>query len=768
MDPVSKDLFPISESFAVAPYRCIQRGDERKFTYLSPLIHHVMGLPPDCFLNDPTMFYRIIYEDDRKRYFQAWETLGRQGSQEVHVEFRILGREGVGIWVQEHAVGSRSGLQGECECQGVFVRPFELSFLRSELHRWDQELQTLTESLPDWVMRLDHRFHLLYLNRAWPGQTSIPPERYLGKTIDDLGFPAEVSQLLRENLAAVFVDFSPATFEVSHPRNQETAFYEFRLVPEGHGSGGATTVLLICRDITDVRTSQLAFRESEEKFRQLAETVDSVFWIWDGDLRQMVYVSPAYERLWGGDSRKLKDNPYAWLNLVVPEDRGRVENLFLKRLDRKSLDIEYRILAKAGEVRWIHNRTFPMTGTAAGERRIIGIAQDVTERKRWEEERLRSAKLESLGLLAGGLAHDFNNLLTAILGQVSLAKFGMDPAHPLFPRLTEAENASLRAQEIAKQLLTFSKGASPVKKVIDLRELIRENVRLVLAGSNVRPVFDLPEDLAPVKVDAGQISQVIHNLVINARQSMKEGGDCLVQACNFTTDSLGDMEVQGWDYENERGVRVDITDRGSGIPPEHLGKIFDPYFTTKSTGSGLGLATSYSIIRNHGGTLCVKSEVNKGSTFSFLLPAALATNVSSKHPDQELKKGEGEILIMDDEAQIRRVLGEMVETCGYRYQMAQDGQEALQLFADAQKRGSPFSAVILDLTVPGGIGGKEVIEELIRLDPQVKAIVVSGYANDPVLAQFEKYGFAGRVAKPFNLLDISVALSSALHGLPTS
>jgi two-component system, cell cycle sensor histidine kinase and response regulator CckA len=764
MEPASKDLFPLSESFAVAPYRCTQRGDERKFSYLSPLIHHVMGFPPDCFLNDPKMFFRIIHEEDRKRYFQAWEYPDGQGSQEVHVEFRILDRTGVGIWVQEHAVRSRSDLHDECECQGVFVRSFELSSLRSELRRWDRELQTLTENLPDWVMRLDGRLHILYLNRAWPGQTSIPPEHYLGKTIDDFGFPTEVSRVLTEKLTAVFVDFSPSTFEISYPRNQETAFYEFRLVPEEHGAGGTATILLICRDMTDVRVSQLAFRESEEKFRQLAETVDSVFWIWDGDLQQMVYVSPAYERLWGGDPQKLKDNPFAWLSLVVPEDRGRVDNLFLRRLDRKSLDIEYRILSKAGEVRWIHNQTFPLRETAAEARRIIGIAQDVTERKRWEEERLRSAKLESLGLLAGGLAHDFNNLLTAILGQVSLAKFGMDPANPLFPRLTEAENASLRAQEIAKQLLTFSKGASPVKKVIDLRDLIQENVRLVLAGSNVRPVFDLPDNLAPVNVDAGQISQVIHNLVINARQAMKEGGDCLVRAYNFTTDSLGDMELDGWDYENERGVRVDITDRGTGIPHEHLAKIFDPYFTTKSTGSGLGLATSYSIIRNHGGALCVTSEVNKGSTFSFLLPAVLATGVSSTPPDSELKKGEGEILIMDDETQIRRVLGEMVETCGYRCQMAKDGQEALQLFAEAQKRGAPFSAVILDLTVPGGIGGKEVIEELLRLDPQVKAIVVSGYSNDPVLAHFQKYGFVGRVAKPFNLLEISVALSSALHG----
>ena len=767
MDNAVRKPFPIFEEFPLIAYQCVQKGVERKFIYLSPMIEKMTGYPAELFLDDPRTFFRTIHEEDRNTFLRAWEQQDLRGQQEVSLEYRVLNSKGEEMWIREHSLISRVNHQNEKECQGLFFVTNETNSLRSQIGRWDRELQVLTESLPDWVGRVDPRFRILYLNKGWENQEPVFPEQYIGKSLSTLGFAPTILPIIIENLIRVFSELLPISFEVSHALNQETKFYEFRVVPEKNELGEVETALLICRDITNIRASQLACKDSEEKFRQLAETVDSVFWIWDGDRKKIVYISPAYEKLWGGNAQQLLKNPNDWLTLVVPEDRGRVENLFLKRLDKKSLDIEYRMFSKEKQVRWVHNRTFPMSGEGSSDRRIIGIAQDVTERKYWEEERLRSAKLESLGLLAGGLAHDFNNLLTAILGQVSLAKYGLDPTHPLYVRLTEAENASLRAQEIAKQLLTFSKGGSPVKKVMGIGDLIEENVRLVLSGSNVRPVFDISPSIDQVSIDAGQICQVLHNLVINARQAMLEGGECLVRAYNME-GGLPTKELERFGAEYDRWVRVDVIDQGIGIPEGHLGKIFDPYFTTKSSGSGLGLATSYSIIRNHGGILFVTSEVNKGSIFSFILPSCSILTMRPSPIDEQLKKGEGEILIMDDEAQIRRVLAEMVETCGYGYQTARDGQEALQLFTEAQKKGSPFSAVILDLTVPGGMGGKDAIQELMRLDPEVKAIVVSGYSNDPVLAHYQEYGFSGHVAKPFNLLELSVALSSVLQNTSSS
>ncbi|MDH5700385.1 MAG: ATP-binding protein, partial [Nitrospirota bacterium] len=457
-------------------------------------------------------------------------------------------------------------------------------------------------------------------------------------------------------------------------------------------------------------------------------------------------------------------NPFDWLTIVFQEDQAKVENLFLKRIDSKSLDIEYRIVTHHHEVRWIHNRTFPLKNSLGRIHRVIGIAQDVTERKKWEEERLRGAKLESLGLLAGGLAHDFNNLLTAILGQLSLAKYTLDSSNPLFDRISEAEHASLRAQDIARQLLTFSKGGAPVKKTVPLPEILEENVRLVLTGSNIRPIFQISDELWPVNIDTGQICQVIHNIVINARQAMEEeGGECIIQAHNVTGDVVELSGLGQLTSHPHEWVEIRFIDNGIGISQDNLEKIFDPYFTTKSTGSGLGLAMSYSIVRNHGGVLAVKSVLGKGSTFSLFLPAIPILEIAQEMPERRVKIGQGKILIMDDEIQIRKVLGEMVETCGYSYQTAKDGEEALRDFCEAREIGSPFSAVILDLTIPGGLGGKEVIRRLLTIDPQVKAIVVSGYSNDPVLANYQEYGFKGRAAKPFNLVDLSVVLHSVLE-----
>lgn len=696
-------------------------------------------------------------------FIRGWENQFLEVPFLVSLEYRLLTEKGGYVWVREESFVSLVNDQHEKVFQGVLMGEGARNRVSLELDRWDREIQSLTENLPDIIGRVDRHMRLLYLNRAWDSRTVLPPETYLGKPLGEFGLSSAVMGIFVQKIQETFENGAPNVFEISQPTGQTSTLFECRLLPESMESGRIKTVLLVCRDITEARTNQIAFQESEEKFRQLAETIDSVFWIWDAAIQRIIYVSPAYEKLWGGNSQKLMNNPFDWLTMVVPDDRRRVENLFLKRMGLKSLDIEYRITTKQSDIRWIHNRTFPMQGVDGPKNRVMGIAQDVTERKKWEEERLRNAKLESLGLLAGGLAHDFNNLLTTILGQVSLAKFGLEPSHPLYVRLTEAEKASTRAQEIAGQLLTFSKGGIPIKRVLTLGNLIEDNVRLVLAGSNVRPVLQIHEPLHYVSVDAGQICQVIHNLVINARQAMGQGGECTVHAYNISSDELPHADFVHQDPPQPQWVRIDILDQGVGISPDHLDKIFDPYFTTKPTGSGLGLATSYSIMRNHGGMLLVDSRVGSGAKFSMLLPAIIGSEVAEESEPNQFHRGDGKILIMDDELQIRRVLGEMVETCGYCYQTAKDGREALQIFHEAQERGDPFSAVILDLTVPGGMGGKEVIGKLRELDPHVKGIVVSGYSNDPVLAHFKEYGFKGRVAKPFNLVDLSNVLNTVLN-----
>ena len=751
------------EHMPLVAYRCIQKGVDRKFQFVTPQVHALLGLTPNQLLLDSRAFFRCVHPEDRNKFLRA--CVGHMTlPAAICVEYRVITEESRVVLIQDHCVLSVDEQEEGIVCQGVLAEIPNYQVVREELRRWDQELYSLTGNLPDIIARLDRKKRILYLNRWWESSEQIPPEQYLGKSLNDLGLSQKVADLFDKKMEAVFEKGEFESLEISHPTSQGMRMFEVRFCPESDEHTDIITVLLIWRDVTSARAAESAFRESNEKFSQLAETIDSVFWIWDIKQQRVVYVSPAYERLWGGDEKKLLNNPFDWLRVVYPEDRTRVENLFLKRLDAKRLDIEYRIITENDELRWIHNRTFPVTEPSGVISRVIGLAQDITERKKWEEERVRAAKLESLGLLAGGLAHDFNNLLTAIIGQLSLVKHGLEHSHPFFSRITEAEQASLRAQDIARQLLTFSKGGVPVKKEVALKSILEENVRLVLAGSKVKPVFEISSDLWLVDIDVGQISQVIHNLVINARQAMEGGGECIIQAHNLSED---EAELVRIDYPQEasstnKWVRIRIIDRGIGIPKENLTKIFDPYFTTKSNGSGLGLATSYSIIKNHGGVLFAASEVHVGSTFTFVLPAISHSEILRQPMESEIKTGRGKILVMDDEIQIRKVLGEMVETCGYHCQTAKDGQEALKVFNQAQQAGDPFSAVILDLTIPGGLGGKDVIMQLLDMDPQVRAIVVSGYSNDPVLANYQDYGFKGRVAKPFNLVDLSNVLNSVI------
>ncbi|MFC1841419.1 ATP-binding protein, partial [Thermodesulfobacteriota bacterium] len=365
---------------------------------------------------------------------------------------------------------------------------------------------------------------------------------------------------------------------------------------------------------------------------------------------------------------------------------------------------------------------------------------------------LRTQKLESVGVLAGGIAHDFNNILTTILGNISLARMKVTPDNELFDLLGEAETASAKAQMLTKQLLTFAKGGVPVKEIALIKDIIKESATFVLRGSKSICEFLIAEDLWPMEIDVGQINQVINNIVINANQAMPNGGTIQVAAENLIIEHRHDLPIKPGRY-----IKISITDQGAGIPEKHLLNIFDPYFTTKQKGSGLGLASSYSIIKKHDGHITVESRLGIGTTFQIYLPAS---DKAVPEKDQiGLIKGQGRILMMDDEAPLKKMIGRMLKNLGYESEFAQDGAEVIRMFKEAKKAGKPYDAVILDLTIPGGMGGKESIDELLKIDPEIKAIVSSGYSDDPVLSNFQDYGFKGMMPKPFE----SHLLSKVLH-----
>ena len=415
------------------------------------------------------------------------------------------------------------------------------------------------------------------------------------------------------------------------------------------------------------------------------------------------------------------------------------------------------LIGKDGEEYVIADSAAPIMDS---QNKIIGavlVFRDITEKRKMEAELVKAQKLESLGVLAGGIAHDFNNFLTAIIGNLSLAMLDSKPGDQVVARLREMEKASLQAKDLTQQLLTFSKGGEPVKKLVNLVELVKNSATFSLRGSNVRCEFSIAEDLLPAEVDEGQIGQVINNLVLNADHAMPEGGIVEIGAENCTLKVDNEFSLPAGLY-----LRISFRDHGVGISPDHLPKVFDPYFTTKHKGSGLGLTVAYSIIDKHNGRLTVESELGHGTAFTIYLPASEKPASQPVDEKTRLFTGKGKILVMDDEEFIHEVASQMLNKIGFVVSVAYDGSEAIDMYRQAQKSEEPFDVVIMDLTVPGGMGGKEAIQKLKKLDPNVKALVSSGYSNDPIMSNFKDYGFQGVVKKPYRIQDISDALRSVI------
>ncbi len=398
-----------------------------------------------------------------------------------------------------------------------------------------------------------------------------------------------------------------------------------------------------------------------------------------------------------------------------------------------------------------------------GTNLVLELGIDITERKKTEKEIRKIQKLESIGVLAGGIAHDFNNILAAARTNIYMSKAKIDRKSSEYKLLESVENSLLRATTLTQQLLTFAKGGAPVKETTSIIELIKEAADFALSGGNAKCKYNIADNLWLVEVDIGQIYQVIHNLILNAKQSMPDAGTIRIFAENYNFESGTKLPLQEGKY-----VRIGIQDQGVGIAEEHLQKIFDPYFTTKEMGQGLGLAIVYSIIKNHNGYISVESVIGAGTTFTIYILAAeeqiKEEKLKEKKTIEDTVVSVGEkILLMDDEEIIRESMGQLLTLKGYEVECAKDGDEAIALYKKAMETSQPFDAVILDLTIRGGMGGKETIKKLIEIDPDVKAIVASGYSNDPVLANFEAYGFTDVFNKASESGELLEALNRVLE-----
>jgi PAS domain S-box-containing protein len=476
---------------------------------------------------------------------------------------------------------------------------------------------------------------------------------------------------------------------------------------------------------------------------------------------RVLLVNRVAERLTGWKQEYAADRPLAQvLSLVDEKNRAPVENPALRLINQDgSSSIPYRALlvAKDGTERFIEVSASIMSDH---ENRTIGyvlVFRDITERQKLESELARTQKLESLGLLAGGIAHDFNNILTALFGNIILARMSTGEESPVYERLSEAEKAMVRAKELTQQLLTFSKGGAPVKETADITGIITDSTKFMLRGSQSRCEFAIDPALWTVDVDVGQISQVINNIVINADHAMTGGGIIHVSAMNCTLKKGTPLPLIPGRY-----VKITIADSGVGIPRGNLTRIFDPYFTTKTKGSGLGLSTALSIIRKHSGHIEIESEPGKGTSVHIYLPASDKSLNGTPTGNNEPVHGRGRILVMDDEEAILDMASALLSHFGYRPGVARDGEEAIALYKEAAALNDPFSVVIMDLTIPGGLGGKDTIARLLEFDPSVRAVVSSGYSTDPIVANFRQYGFSGILTKPYTAKEMSEVIKKVL------
>ncbi len=404
-----------------------------------------------------------------------------------------------------------------------------------------------------------------------------------------------------------------------------------------------------------------------------------------------------------------------------------------------------------GQLAPVHDSSSKVTG-------VVLVFRDITDRDRLEKEMVRATRLESVGVLAGGIAHDFNNILTTVIGNLSIAQLDVTADSGLGKVVREAERAALKAKDLTQQLLTFAKGGEPIREAVHLEEVIREMTGFALHGSNVRAEFNLADDLWLADVDKGQIGRVVQNLVINAAQAMPEGGRVHISATNEALDRGLRRKLRPGRY-----VRIQIKDTGVGIKPDHLGRIFDPYFSTKQAGSGLGLSAAYSIVNKHQGVLDVESELGVGTTFSIWLPVAIgARREDGESEDNSEEPLRGRVLFMDDEESIREMIVNLLGRLGLEVEVTADGEALVAAYRREFERGMPPDLVLTDLTVPGGMGGKAAMEALLRIDPQVRAVVSSGYSSDPIMANYRDYGFCGMVAKPYKLPELRRVLRKAL------
>jgi two-component system, cell cycle sensor histidine kinase and response regulator CckA len=755
----------------VVIYEFRQNRAGRSFSFVGEKIIELAGLPAATMLADADSFFDLIHPEDRAATLAASDLAVATGSR-LSIEFRILKPGGETRWILASSLPQQVGTASEGIWCGCLEDITDRKQADLALRESQQQLLDIIAFLPDATLVVGRDGRVLAWNRAMEVMTGVKSEDMIGRGNYEYALPfyGERRPILidlalhperdNQHAYASLQREADVTYGESFTRHfgrgNETSYFAASASVLRDSRGEVTAAIECIRDSTERLRAEQLLRDSEATLRSLMDSMPAGVW-WFNEREEVEYLNARFADQFGYGIEEIP-TVEQWFNYAYPDPgqrsalrAARAELIAEARLNGTPVPPqETMVTCRDGSLRHI------IVNTQFSQGRTLEIFTDITEQEFIHNELLKVQKMESLGVLAGGIAHDFNNILTGIMGNISFAQMILKGEEALQP-LQAAEKASQRAAELAHQLLTFAKGGQPIKKVVSVRHLVGEAVSLSLRGTNVQGRIELPDDLHDIEADAGQINQAFNNIAINAVHAMTGGGTLSVSGDNVLLESGSRLPLPPGPY-----VRLVFKDEGCGIHQADLKNIFDPYFTTKSGGNGLGLASTLSIIRKHGGHILVHSEVGVGTSFTFYLPSTRETRAENETPaagSLERNSG-GRVLVMDDEEMLRTLSLQILSHLGYQVTTCANGEEAIALYSAASAEGSPYFAVIMDLTIPGGMGGKEAAQHILAYDPQAKLVVSSGYSNDLALSDYGNYGFCGAVVKPYKVSQLADTLEA--------